>query len=269
MQRKNIIAKGQQCGKLTAIKEINKKRKNSNRSDWLVICKCSCGKITEVTTYNFNHKICVSCGCSKTNKPSKCRKYKLLYQVWSEMKRRCNNKKSISFINYGARGISVCSEWENDFNKFLCWSLTNGYNIGLSIDRIENNGNYEPTNCKWSTCTEQSNNTRQNRHLQFHGKVKTLTEWAKELKMSEKLISERLHVYGWSVYKTFTTKEDTRFNMISFNGEEKPLTVWAKEIGISHSCLIKRMKMGWDLEKILSIPSTHSHYNFNKKKVSE
>lgn len=83
-----------------------------------------------------------------------------LYSIWNHMKQRCYNKNKDSYINYGARGITVCDDWKDDFTAFESWAISNGYQDTLTIDRINSNGNYEPSNCRWTTADVQSANTR-------------------------------------------------------------------------------------------------------------
>ena len=120
------------------------------------------------------------------------------------MRRRCNKETDRSFKDYGGRGITVCKEWDK-FEAFQKWSIENGYNDNLSIDRIDTNGNYEPSNCKWSTAKEQNNNKRNNRILEYNGEVHNVTEWAAILGMSEHIIFSRLDLMGWSIEKALST----------------------------------------------------------------
>lgn len=101
-----------------------------------------------------------------------------IYRIWCNMNSRCYNKKVPNFMNYGGRGIAVCDEWRNDFASFLKWSMENGYKKDLLIDRINNDGNYEPSNCRWTTRQQQNLNRRNNRLVTIDGITKTFSQWA-------------------------------------------------------------------------------------------
>lgn len=116
-----------------------------------------------------------------------------LYKSWQRMKVRCYNKNYSHYKDYGGRGIVVCDEWLHDVVSFYNWAIDNGYQEGLTLDRIDVNGNYEPGNCRWITNDEQQNNRRNNIKITYNGKTQTITQWANELGIKRDLIERRYH----------------------------------------------------------------------------
>lgn len=116
-----------------------------------------------------------------------------LYKSWQRMKVRCYNKNYSHYKDYGGRGIAVCDEWLHDVVSFYNWAMDNGYQEGLTLDRINVNGNYEPSNCRWITNDEQQNNRRNNIKITYNGKTQTITQWANELGIKRDLIERRYH----------------------------------------------------------------------------
>lgn len=114
-----------------------------------------------------------------------------IHSIWRKMRDRCNNPHASNYLNYGGRGISVCKEWDDNFMSFYKWALANEYNDHLSIERIDVNGNYEPTNCKWITLSEQGRNKRSTKYAVINGVKKPLIEWAELHDLSYKTISTR------------------------------------------------------------------------------
>lgn len=123
------------------------------------------------------------------------------YRIWCAMKTRCNNPNADNYHNYGGRGISVCSRWDN-FHAFL---EDMGNSNGMTIERIDHDGDYTPDNCKWATRKEQGNNKRNNRNLEMDGICLTVQQWSEKTSIKEATIRKRLKL-GWSVSKALTTK---------------------------------------------------------------
>lgn len=171
---------GQRFGRLLVIERYGYTDAKRRLPTWL--CQCDCGNIIQLSTGRINFEDTKSCGClrrkttidrNKTHGFSKTR----LYKIWVGMKKRCYNEKSENYRNYGGRGIAICNEWLDDFMAFRKWALESGYAKNLSIDRIDTNGNYEPSNCRWATNTEQARNQRKTIHFELFGERKTLSEW--------------------------------------------------------------------------------------------
>ena len=123
--------------------------------------------------------------------------------AWNNMKQRCYNEARPDYLWYGARGIGVCEEWLESFPAFMAWALANGYRTGLTLDRIETNGNYCPENCRWATRKTQANNRRSNRFLTMDGRTLSMKQWSEELGMDNTTLWRRLHK-GWPVERALT-----------------------------------------------------------------
>lgn len=124
-----------------------------------------------------------------------------LYYSWNHMINRCFNSKDKSFSRYGGRGITVCKRWLNfkNFEK----DMSKLFKKGLTLERINNNGDYSPLNCKWATRKEQANNRRTSRFITYKGITKTLQQWAEYLGIKQSTLGMRFYVYGWSIEKMF------------------------------------------------------------------
>ena len=133
-----------------------------------------------------------------------------LYNSWKHMKERCYNPSCHDYHYWGGRGITVCDAWKNDFLAFKEWALANGYEKGLTIDRINNDGNYEPSNCRWATKKVQTNNRRGLHYITHKGETKTITEWSYLTGVAPSTLYMRLNAYGWSVEKTLETSVQRR-----------------------------------------------------------
>lgn len=155
---KNIC--GEQFGKWIVIKRDYSKR--GRNAMW--ICQCECGNTKSVDSFSLASGSSRSCGCSKVGNVKHGLHDTRLYRIYCGMKTRCYNPKVLHYKNYGGRGISICDEWLNSFKDFYDWAMANGYSDELSIDRINVNGNYEPSNCRWATNLEQARNKRNSKN---------------------------------------------------------------------------------------------------------
>lgn len=169
MKKKSFSSKvkdltGQHFGRLTVISYAGTNK--YNRSMWN--CVCSCGNRKVVDSNSLQKGATRSCGCldreahiTSPNRKTHGKHNTRLYRIWKAMKNRCFNANTNDFQKwYGGRGIVVCDEWKNNFQAFYDWAINNGYSDNLSIDRINVDGNYEPSNCRWATAAEQAHNKR-------------------------------------------------------------------------------------------------------------
>jgi hypothetical protein len=189
---KIIDITGKRYGRLVALRE-----NPGNQKQW--ICKCDCGNTHIVTKGHLKDGHVKSCGCllkEGASHPTHGLSQTRIYSVWHQMIYRCENPKSISYPYYGSRGITVCDEW-HDVKLFNKWAMANGYEDKLTIDRIDSDGNYEPSNCRWKTIIEQNNNLRSNHVITINGQSKTMAMWSKEYGIKQSAIYERLQ-HGWS-----------------------------------------------------------------------
>lgn len=168
---------GKRFGQLTVLESAGFHVTPSGTKRPLWKCRCDCGAEKVVQAKNLKNGTTVSCGCYKTKKlvesnykhgGSKRGEYDKLYDVWRSMKRRCNNPNNKSYGYYGGTGISICDEWENNYSAFKEWAYQNGYDdtadrMKCTIDRIDPNGDYEPSNCRWVDMYVQNEDSHKRR----------------------------------------------------------------------------------------------------------
>lgn len=203
---KNLI--GLRFGKLTVLKRCESRNR---RSMWL--CKCDCGNEVELSRNHLSTGNTKSCGCLRKDAIRKAiaastkhnGRHTRLYSVWITMKQRCYNNNATDYENYGGRGIVVCETWRDSFEEFKMWAYENGYDENASkgictLERKDVDGNYEPSNCKWTTMKEQSNNKRNNVFISFNGEIKTVSQLSQEYGVKYITLYNRIK-RGWSIEK--------------------------------------------------------------------
>lgn len=165
-----------------------------SKGNKMYLCKCKCGVEKKVAKRSLLVGGSRSCGCirSGVNRIKSGLSRLPIYKVWQEMVRRCDNPNDANYQRYGGRGIKVYEEWKKP-DIFISWANSNGYKKGLSIDRIDNNGNYTEDNCKWSTKKEQARNTKSNVNITYEGETKTLAEWAEKNELHYWTLKRRYH----------------------------------------------------------------------------
>lgn len=197
------------------MKSVLKDETGNKYGDWIVlkcapkykyqsakwICRCKCGKESIVRGSDLRNGKSKNCGCVTRNRfKNMIRKHGLdgtrINRIYWSMKERCYNQNHHKYSRYGGRGITMCDAWKNDFMAFYNWAIANGYKDNLTIDRINNNGNYEPSNCRWATTKEQANNTSRNIRVSYKGITHTVAEWAKFLCIDYEKLRIKIHKIG-------------------------------------------------------------------------
>lgn len=181
----------------------SRKYKSGSVAMWK--CKCKCGTIAVVSGQSLRNGRSGSCGClnREIHRNLLAQKNRdnvkhggfgtRLYRIWCGMKNRCYNPNEPNYKRYGAKGITVCDEWKDNFEAFRKWALNNGYQDDLSIDRKDGKSGYSPDNCRWATSKEQNNNLSTNIFITFKEKNLTAKQWSEEMGIPYKTVLERYH----------------------------------------------------------------------------
>ena len=193
----NLI--GQVFGRLTV---VSRNGSCGGHACWL--CRCFCGNEKTVIAGHLKSGHTTSCGCVRrevaSQRASQATTHAMSksseFNIWVRMKQRCHNPKSAAFENYGARGIRVCDRWRYSFELFFA-DMGTRPSSAHSLDRIDNNGNYEPSNCRWATAREQARNSRTAIRITYKGESRLLIEWAEDLGVEPATLRERMR-RGWS-----------------------------------------------------------------------
>lgn len=205
---------GKKFGMLTA---LYRSENQNGRTMWM--CKCDCGNTKAVEAYALKNGNTRSCGCipklyPNATKHGKC--YTRLNRIWCGMKSRCNNTNDPHYKYYGAKGVKVCPEWENDFESFYKWSMEHGYTDSLTIERNNICGNYCPDNCRWATPKEQCNNRSTSRRIEYKGKLYTVAVLSEKFGIPYGTFYARIK-RGWSVEEAVTGHKLTPAEIAAMN----------------------------------------------------
>ena len=245
---------GRTFGRLTVIKNMPKSGFQPR-----VLCRCSCGTEKVFRLHNLRHGETKSCGCLQTELLRAPRKHGLtgspVYHTWGNLLNRCGNPNNNAYAYYGGRGITVCDRWR-DFSNFYA-DMGPKPSPAHSLGRIDNDGDYEPSNCRWATQSEQTRNRSDNHWLTVNGETLCLADWAKRLGVETSTIRGRL-ARGWDIEEALTTppneRSTSRTHLITFRGETLRLSEWAERIELTPDAIRYRLKQGWSLERTLTTP---------------
>lgn len=190
---------------VTVLKELEPHFTPNGTKQRIVLCKCFCGNIFKTQLNHLKNGHTKSCGCyNKKRSTDVNTKHGLegtrIYNTYYNMRSRCYNPNNKEYKHYGKRGITVCEEWLNDFMAFYDWSIKHGYSESLSIDRIDNNKGYDPTNCRWVDMKTQQRNKSNNRIITIDNETHCLSEWCDILGLKRDTVYKRLN-HGWTIEK--------------------------------------------------------------------
>lgn len=260
--KKNLV--GIRFGNLTVIEYAGYKTGKTGHVYHQWNCKCECGNTKIVTGTSLTSSHCQSCGCiphtPKTLPQIKHNKSNTrLYNVWKSMKGRCYTKTDSAYHLYGGRGITVCDEWRNDYSTFYEWSIANGYkevddSSKFTIDRIDVNGNYEPSNCRWVDMKTQCNNKRNNARYMYDGSLLTLRDISKRAGIDYKILKGRID-RGESLFDALYKDYELAQYHLEHNGMRHTIPEWSQITGIKEITIRARLKRGWSVERTLSEPT--------------
>lgn len=245
---------GQRFGRLLVMEKSTERRNNG--VVWL--CICDCGNKHKATSASLRMRQTKSCGCLKSEKAAAhigalnrthAASRSRAYRIWSAMRQRCLNPNSPAYSLYGGRGIEIDPAWSK-FEAFI--SDMGEPPAGTSLDRRDNNGGYNKSNCRWATAREQANNRSANRLINFQGETKTIAQWAASLGIKTGTLFQRLLAQPIETAMQPHTRSWRR--TISFAGQTKTAEEWAAATGISYRTICRRLAAGWPDAAVVTIP---------------
>lgn len=257
---------GKKFNRLTVLQRVENRKKTVM---WL--CKCDCGNETIVDGFSINHGKTKSCGCLQSEKAKENAKHgktgTRIYRIHHNMKERCFNKNNHRYKSYGGRGITICDEWlgKNGFICFYNWAIKNGYKDDLTIERIDNNGNYCPENCTWIPLQDQVKNKTSNIYVELNGEKLNLFSFCRKYNHNYDLVRNRISRWGWDLERALTQSAD-RHKYYEYNGEKYSLQQLSDFLGLSIPAIKARLKTIWTIEKLFEYVEKNGKFNINTKK---
>ncbi|BAZ39425.1 hypothetical protein NIES4101_53780 [Calothrix sp. NIES-4101] len=239
---------GQRFAYLTALRFAEHK----NRGEyWYFRCDCGTEKVIRVSSVKSGDT--VSCGCWRRSRISSANKTHGMsetrtFKIWSRMIFRCSSPSDRGYKNYGARGIKVCQRWLDSFENFL--ADMGEAPVGMSLDRIDNNGDYEPENCRWANSRQQANNRRNNLRYEYDGAMMTVREISEATGVSASLLGDRIQRMGWSVQDAIR-RPCRSYPKYEYQGKSLTIAEWSRVLGIPATRIWYRLNHGWSIEASL------------------
>ena len=223
---------GKRFGKLVVLEKSSRKQHFA--------CRCDCGNISVIFRGNLTRGNSTSCGCTRKTADGLSGTNRAEYYCWSGMLKRCHNKNDKSYKDYGGRGISVCEEWRNSFEQFLV-DMGKRPSSLHSIDRIQNDYGYNPSNCRWTTKDIQANNTRRNHYITYKNEILTIAQASDKYNVPRATLLNRINLLNWSVDDAI---EKPHFaGLYPYNGKMLRLPEVSKLSGIKYATLYSRIKI--------------------------
>ncbi len=234
---------GQRCG-LLAVRALAPSE--GGKACW--VCDCDCGNEV-VLSGDVLRRGQYSCGCVRLGRRTHNMSETRVYRIWNGMRSRCTNPNIPVYIHYGGRGITLCERWRK-FENFLAdmGEPPNGH----SIERRNNDGNYEPDNCLWLPMEKQAQNRRGNTYVEIGGETVCVAEAARRLGVGHATIRYRLKK---AVHKKDISAPVGRDIFLTLNGETLNMTQWSAKLGIKRTTISERHKKGWSVERVLRVPA--------------
>jgi hypothetical protein len=241
---------GMRFGKLLVLQEAYRE---NGKLYWS--CQCDCGNQKEIHGVNLKRGNTKSCGCGTFRFPTKHGLHKAPeYQTWADMLARCTNPASGNWHHYGGRGIRVCKRWKGPSGFQNFYADMGPRPKETSLDRINNDDGYKPSNCRWASTAEQANNTRSVHSLTYQGQTLSVSQWSRQLGIGVPAIFSRIRL-GWPTDRILTTPTKTKTIDLTYKGETLSLSAWGRRFGISYQTIQTRLHAGWPVERTLITPS--------------